>query len=485
MATIMDSLDNVLPIVLSPGITDSLPDVDPVASRIALTTAGVQRSNFGQDWKVVHVFSTGGSGGFNWTTATGDDTYATPNESVFYNVSRTFPSAVQVSNLGTLQRTLTLRQLNGSYVLPIHILQADALDAATIDYVNENTKQVARRAAQYIVNSLFSFNPRNGTDGTGVLCNLASSSCSTTTISATVGTIGRIGQLYNGMLVDVYNSAGTVQKNVVSSTVVEAVIDNWDPVGKTFKIKTVAGGTFDNASGPPDTRITDGDIVVPRGSLGNTTGGFKGWIKSSGYIFNVASTTDGINLSTYPQFKSISQSVGAALNEVELSKYLTQFTEAYGGLVSLDSMISSLGVMNAYVEENYDAGRYQRQGEPIKIAGGWSVQPFVFNGRKYEWMTSTYMQPGYLWIAKLGNGNLKRYTPPPVVRGGPDGANVSFPQDVQFLNKIIKQPSVFKNLHTSSGATTELFEAPFFMFMEFAPMQPQSIELYGLTESPA
>jgi hypothetical protein len=211
--------------------------------------------------------------------------------------------------------------------------------------------------------------------------------------------------------------------------------------------------------------------VVASGSyLGPS--GLEDWLVDSGSVY-------GMSTLTYPQLKSTVQAVSGHLTETVLNRYVGWTMEQYRGLVDLDTIITTGGVVRDYLDQHTDLGVFQRQGTTLNIQGGWADIGYSYQGKKFNWLISTYCAPGRLYCIQLGGGNLKRYKPPRISSAG---SNSAFDGDIQFFAQIAGSNSIYKPAHNSSGNTTDFVEAPFFCFEETVPDSIQGVKLTGLEE---
>ena len=479
MAQVVDStaIQNIVREEISPGIQESLPDIDGIFRTMKSTSMGVVRNTgIGRDYKVKHNFTASLAGAFFWKASPlGSTVNSNVSPPVMWDTLVAFPGADEATNMGTVQRELQLVQGTGNFFLPIQLFQVDTLDAATIKYVGENIRQVAKLVAHMNALSFYTVIPTNTFKP---MARIESVTSGGTTGDATVtisldGTTylnGRIRNFYPGMLVDIFDTNASYASFIPSSNY--AVVTTVDYLNKTVTIVTTAGGTWDTNNIAAGDYILAKDTGAPGGGtpVGYGPSGLETWIKSSGTVF-------GIALGTYPQFKSLVTAVSDSLTESTLNRYIGTFFDDLG--MKLDTVITTGGVVRELLDQVEDLGQFQRQGAVVQWKGGWGDIGYQYNGHSFKWLLSSYSQPGSAYIVKTGSGNLKRYVPPRVPG---TGTHKAFDGEVQFVAPWGGSKSIFKPLHNSSGATTELVEAPFITLHECAPTDIQSIKLTGLTE---
>jgi hypothetical protein len=343
--------------------------------------------------------------------------------------------------------------------------------------------------------SFFSYNEHTDVSNSGAIAYLdadgtkltASDSYADNLLQADL--VGSPRTLYPGMMVDIYvydDDADSMAK--VNSSGERIVVENVDYLNKTVTLADVDGSSdcldIDDSTYDGDDSI----MLVPRDSHGDDDAANLQFYGPSGledYLVTAASGTTVLNVDTgdFPQLGSLTQSSLGDLDEDSLDTAWGLFEEAYGGMHSLDTIITNGPVARAFRQNAMPAvgaADWDRNGRLANIKAGYTGDPtFAYRGRERNWMISHYCRPGTLYGVKMKN-NWKRYTPPRI-KGA--GSHSSFDGMIQFVAPLGGIGGVFKNAHTSSGATSEWVEAPYVCFMEHAPEQPQGIKITGITES--
>lgn len=474
--TVLNTVDNTLREELSPTVGEILPTVDPVFGTMNATSVGVRRDAVGRDWEVKKTFVTSLSGAFEWRSAADTapttsqmtatlSAYGTTPPAVVYDTPPSFPAATEASNLGLTQRTIRLCQGNGNMSFPLQILGTDQMSASIMSYVAKSIKLTARHIAQQRAISFYA------TDANKSICSVASVDDGTSaTPTITIGsnssaTNDRIAGLQVGMHVDIWDSTGSgTQRNSGEELMVYAV----DPLGGTVKLYTSDGAGCTST-------IVATDILVPKNSVTLGPSSLADWVVASGSPF-------GLSLTSFPQLKSVLDTTGGSLTESLLNSVVGKFDDAYSGWVDLDTILTTGGVMREFVDQAEDLGQFQRQGAALNLKAGFTDVGYTYNGRNFKWIISRYCPSGTLYIIKTGGQNLSRYMPPRV-KGS--GSNTAFDGEVEFFAPLGGSSGIFKHAHASSGATTEMVEAPFYLFTEIAPELMQGIKMTGLTENTA
>lgn len=485
MANVVDSLEDVVREELSPGIDESLPDTSGVFRDIRGTSMGVnRRDSIGRDFYVKHNFTASLAGAFQWKSSSyGSAVNAYVAPPVVWGTPQAFPSSTESANMGVVQRELQLVQGSGNFFLPIQLFQLDQLDAATIKYVGENIRQCAKLVAHMYALSFFAVAPSSTTlkplavcpaDGDG----LTEGGTSEYVVTIDISDLSNysIRNFYPGMPVDILDSSNSYASLLDSNDVCFVTEVDYLNQTVTMALSTESYGF--------EAQVDEDDVIVAKGTASTSTGygpsGLESWIKafSSGVTVNVFGIPVSHASSTqYPQFGSLVADVSDSLTESILNKYVGSFYDAYGK--KLDTFITRGGVVREMLDQVEDLGMFSRQGQALKFEGGWGDIGYQYNGQSFRWLLDNYVYHGYLYGLMLGGGNLSRYTPPRVPGTGTHSA---FDGEIQFIANWAGSSGIFKSLHNSSGATTELVEAPYMTLCEIAPRDVQSIKLTGLTE---
>lgn len=484
MATAISVLDNLIRDELPSVIIESLPEIAPTYKYIESTSVGVGRDEIGRQWRVNHLFGCGVAGliqnanplGIAFRTNTnfpmvdminGSDSSLTP-----------FPTAADAPHTSTIKRVLSLHKNTGNFSIPVAWLQADALSASQIEQVTRDIKAVGELRA--LTEAISFFMSSNNT-----LCQVDNWSTSTSLGQFTIASgTGSIQFFRPGMMIDfVANNAGSPNwssiLNYVSTTYIPMLVYKVDYVSGTIYVCAPGGTTITDFT----TDVADDCWVALRGCTTSgremKTWGLEDWIKSSGTILQRESISgEGINLTTYPQFKSVLAAVGGALTDTVLNRYLGGFLNAYQG-TTLDTILTTLGVTMKYLEQpDTTSYFYDRTGKPLNVHGGFVDVNYSFRGQQFRWLISPMVLSGTLYGLRFNGGNIKRYTPPKI-----GGTNTTVGAEVEFLAPLAGNSSVFMLGRASTGAVQELLEAPFYQYLLVAPVDVRAVKLTTLTET--
>ena len=464
---VIDAIDKILKEELSPGIRESLPDLDPVYKKIRSTSMGVERDGLGRDWKFIQTFETGLSGAYAIRAAGGSTVNALTQTSTF-DAPQGFPTYSEATATNFLQRTITLKEGYGNIAVPHQYLRADQLTASIGSAVRALFRGTAKKVAHTHAVHFYMTDATNFAIGdVGTVATTASNNGTTavtidfdTTDTASSGMINRF---FPGMLVDIYDSSATTQRN--SSFLV--VVDIVDYLAGTVIFKSVNGSST--------ITFSDNDIVVFKDSLQQGFSGLESWIKNSGSVF-------GITLASFPQFKShIPSAINNILTEQTLNQHYALMAERYGVTLLPDANITTAGVTVSMVNDlDSDVTRFNRQGQSLSLAAGFSDVGYEYNGKPTDWLISNYCERKTLYGVQLGNDNIKRYVPPAIPGTASEGL---FDGSVEFVAPLGGFKGVMMQSRLSTGAAGDGLEAPFVCVQEVCPRNVQSLKLSGLTET--
>lgn len=443
--------------------------------RVGTTTGG---------FTVIHTFATGVAGAFRNLPAGGDNDIDPDitGQSIMYSPSVTFPSATDAVAPGYVQKTITLIEGLGVFALPLHLIMAEQLDATIAKPVSLTIRGTAKNVAQSEANNFYSTDGSNIAIATLVKDVNSSGNPSVTFANANstndemtiaFGTqadvIGRVGRFYPGMTCDIFKSDFTTKR--VTGTL---IVTNVDYVDRTVQLVSLTGVNLSTL-----TQETN-DVVVLWDSGNDTANAGYGPSGIDSWTTNDNSSIFGIDQTTHSQFNSVVSAVNNVLDQAVLDTNIGAFYDAYSDMCDLDSMITTAGVINNYIENTDGLWRYERHNTgALKLKEGWTSFDYTYQGRNFELLQSRYITNGILYACKLGDQNLKRYVPPRIPSAG---KRSEFAPEIQWLGPIVGSNSIFLPSRNSSAKLTRFVEAPFFCQREICPEQLQGVKLTGLTE---
>lgn len=500
MADLTAALSAVVKEELGPGIHRAQLEIDPVWQDVFKSRMGVTREGLGRDWKFLKTFVTGMGGAYEFVshdTLEGADLDFDHTNVKIFGEPNTWPGRSTSTAPAFYQKTVYLKEARGNFFTPLKWMQIDTFDSSIGSAVAELIKGTAKKVA--LQHALSFYGPTNTSYDGGVStpnykavvltdiseCVTASNGAGTNDIWTVTFTgdsseiTGRINQIFVGQMFNVYDTSNNKEAGTWVVTVV-------DPMGTpgTDRGKFIMQDT--SVTGLSTATAADGAYLVPINSNGNQPSGLNSWTKNSGSVY-------GISLTTRPWFKSLIQSASggsgtAVLTETDLNKWYGTFHERYMGMCSLDSIVTSAGVIHSFLENADNNARFERNGKRLNLTTGWSGVSYGYEGKDFQWHMSNFVEPQTLFMLKTGEGNIKEYLPP---RTPGVGSRSDFENEIQFVAQLGGSKSIY--LHervvnaAASGNTSapigDQLEAPFFRFCELAPDQVQGVKITDLTES--
>ena len=252
------------------------------------------------------------------------------------------------------------------------------------------------------------------------------------------------------------------------------------------------------------------DVVYANSHLVNNAGstsftgiaGINSWLKNGAETGGTRPTsllgaesdsTDFIDVSTKPEFKSFKYAVNGSLTEYNLKRYLQRVHSAFEPLGnSIDTLIASEGVWAAYESQKIGQYRVDRTNRVASITNEGQAEGFSFSfeGHTYKGHTSRFVEAGTVYGLKLGGKNWKKYVPP-----SPAGMSKMAQADAyipfEFVAGAItgtstNQLPVYLTSSTTDGSNanlvTQASQMPGRIRMQLVPDQPNGMKLTGIAE---
>ena len=489
--TTLEAISAILEEDLDHAVPDSSPGLDTHYADLRTTAMGVH-SDFGRDMEVLHPFTQGVAGTVKWVSGV---TGPAPIDGLVQAVGRTAANVAKYPGLaenvvpGHNTKVVTLARAKGNVFVPVEYQKADASSHAITSSVAEIIRGTARNI---LLSEIHQYYRQTFSDGKGI------AKIGTTPTFADLNALddkitfvvagGSIRNFYPGMLIDFHNPTGPARRNASGPCMVDSVRYIPDVSNDTGGWGSVIAVSLSGEDIGTDAGVSvaSGDFITRVDSQGNGPLGPEDWMVTSGSPF-------GINVSTYPQFQSIVRTVSGVATPTFLNKIFGQYFTAYGMENMADTIVTSVGVTNAVVEQNDGLQRFNG-GQPLSFTEGYEFGevPYRFNGRNMKWVNSAFMPSlssmaaatqtgGRLWALKTRDQNLVRYVAPK--RGGAGTGADPIPSEVEFLMSGNGNMGVFKPRHDGDGDVVNFFEAPFDRWMAIAPKVLQGVRLITVTES--
>lgn len=483
-STAINALSEIIIADIQRGIPSSLPELDPLFAALFTKSQGVTREGIGQDFKVLHTFRDSIGGAFEWAAPGGPQPVQGITHSVRHTVEE-YPGHEDMVTPGHVRKTITLAKGKGNMLVPQEFLTAATLGTSVGDPGQEIITGTAENAALAEIQSWYATSSKKeiATIPTG---GVSFSSNRGTNDRATIIVSGNsVRNFYNGLMVDIYDTTGATKRNSSPCVIdgVRTLPDDANDSGGYGQI--IVQSTATTAENLSTAGVVVTDIIVRKGSISKGPLGPEEWLVTTGSPF-------GINVATYQQFQSIVKSVSGAFTDPVFNRYAGRFFQAYGMRDFPDTVITSVGVENVYVENSDGLARFERNGKPFMIAVGFEVgeSPITFQGKRLALHISSFMPSssdvtasaptgGRMWMLKLRNQNVVRYVPPRIAQSK---THPQFNSEIEFLYALGGPNGIFKPYHSNSKSTN-MQEAPYFRYVAYCPKFMPGIKLTGLQES--
>lgn len=522
MSQAVDLLSDLVREELPQMYIDLEPTLAPMFEKVKRSSFGVKsQDGLGKGYQVIHVYETGSAGLFEsgdplgpgMTAISGNQAQVLAEGTAATNLA-IFPDATEVPHTGEVKRTLTLHKVVGNYSIPVAWRQLDMLNAMQLKKVARDLRAVATKKLLREANSFFSHEATNSSGYVnqvqGRISAIAEHAVWTDYIVITVNEeYGRIANFRNGQRVDIVATStdtlqcgtavdGTDVRNYTHTgqVYVHLIVVDVDFLGKKITLRPInstTGALPNYGSGTSGDVFQAGyagaanDWIVPSKSTRHTSNsrplvswGLNNWVKSSGQILGGADQASGLDLDLYSFLKSQVKTINASLTDDIINGYIGGYLDAYPG-ESLDTIITTQGVQQQWLKQPglyNNRQNYERTGKALSFTGGWAKISYEFGGRVLEWIVSPMCLSKTLYALKFAGNNILRYGPPRI--GGVDAA---MGPELEFLGPLTGRNGVFMETNSSTGAPTDLLQAPFWYYELLAPRDPRGMKLTGLTEA--
>lgn len=504
---------------------DLEPQVAPMFEKVKRTSFGVKsQDGLGKGYQVIHIYETGTAGLFEsgdplgpgMTAISGNQAQLLAEGTAATNLA-IFPEATEVPHTGEVKRTLVLNKVVGNYSVPASWKQLDMLNAAQLKKVARDLKAVAKAKLMYEATSFFSHEAvaTGGASGQvvqvlGRISAIAEHGTWTDYIVITLDEqYGRIANFVKGQRLDIVAASGaTVQVGTATdgtdvrnythtgAVYVHLIVVDVDYLGKKITLRPVnstTGALPNYGSGTSGDVFQAGqagaanDWLVYAKTTRYTTAtrpqyswGLNNWVKASGTILGGATAASGLDVDLYSMFKSQVKAINASLTDDIINGYIGGYLDAYPG-ETLDTIITTQGVQQQWLKQPglyNNRQNYERTGKALSFKGGWSSISYEFGGRVFEFDISPMCLSKTLYALKFGGNNILRYGPPRI-----GGTEAQMGPELEFLAPLGGLSGVFMIARSSTGAPTELLEAPFWYYDLLCPVDPRGIKMTGLSEA--
>lgn len=543
--SIFDRQSNRIQEVLNKSMRVFLAGLDPVWRDNVVTSQGVGNSgDLGRDLKITKLFMGSLTGvieagqGFGDKDLYGDLTDVLGPLMHTQQANQAYPSPLEGPNATAYRLAIPMRSLVTNLMITLGEKQADATPALIDQVVAPKLTAFARNMAHTLCNYWYL-----SQNESYKLCSI------TNATSAQIGSTGQyritfepnnyaVHRFSRGQRVDLLWNSGAASGAVVGKrlndtadqataapalalsestrgTRVQVVVENVDPLTNKVVLVTTVNpvGNFqdDAVAAGTISAITElnnnCDVVYANSHLVNNAGtasytgiaGINSWLKSgaetggtrpTALLGGESDSTDFIDVTERPEFKSFKYAVNGVLTEYNLKRYLQRVHSAFEPLGhTIDTLIASEGVWSAYESQKIGQYRIDRTNRVASITNEGQQEGFSFSfeGHTYKGYTSRFVEAGTLYGIKLGGKNWKKYVPP-----SPNGMSKMSQADAyvpfEFVAGAITGTSTnqLPIYQTASGGganlVTQASQMPGRIRMQLVPDQVNGMKLTGITE---
>lgn len=522
--TLFDTHANQIEEIINKNVDTILPTLDPAWRDTVVTSQGVgPASAIGRDLKILKIYRGGLTGVIEQAfpqsdfVLYGDATTNAGNKLYTQQATRTWPSALEGPVNRPYRLGIGMRAMLTNLAVTLGEMTAEATPAFIGDVIAPKLKGFAQNMAHTLCNYWY-ISQNSGyvlshVSGLSAVTD-AGSGTFRDSVTFTPGN-GAVDRFYVGQRVDIYSAtsnlitAASVRRNDSqtslnlqvtqgsSSTRLRVFVSAVDELKGTV---TLVGenGAFDTGGN----LMANGDVIVYANSRqsGNSfssasiqgfTGiaGINSWLKcGTGSGDNIllegeSDSSNQIDVTVHPEFKSFLQTSVGALTEHKLRQYIRRFHAAknkYGQ--TIDCLIAADGVWLAYEAQKIGQYTLERTGRlsSLNNEGSEDGFKFTFEGKTYNGYTSTYIEDGVVYGLKKGGANWKRYVPP-----APQGVQ-SFAEAESFIPFNFVMPALsgmsttkWPILANNGASITEAVQMPGMIRMQLVPDQPAGLKLTG------
>jgi len=521
MAAVAGSLFNLhedrIEEVINKNVEIFLPGLDPIWRDLISTSQGVGPADaLGRDLKILKVFMGSMAGVLEQgaprgdLTLYGDDTDTHGGRLYTQNLAQVWPDPTEGPNAAPYRLGIGMRSMMSNIMFTLGEMQAEATSSFIGEIIAPKLEGFGRNIAHTLCNYWY----LNQNDDYAI-CQINSLTASGSgpyylTFTPSNGAVDRF---YVGQRVDCWDDDSSApdiddsadglknSTNGATSGRLKVFVDYVDEL--KGEVRLVSAVDAFTASGSAPVAVANDDWILFAGSIdetANTSSGFAGvnsWLKSgsggnNNYLLGAdkdGSTSNQIDVTAHPEFKSFTKSSVGTLTEHKLRQYLRRFHAAknkYGQYI--DCLIASDGVWLNYESTKIGREILDRTGKLSSVTSEGSSEgfKFTFDGRSYSGYTSTYVEDGSVYGIRKGGNNWKKYIPPAVAGTSKfakaDGAPFEFIAGALTGTGTNKLP-IYNTDGSSGGITrvTEGVQMPGQMRMQLVPDQPAGMKLTGVS----
>ena len=514
--TVSDYMTHLIPEVWAPQVDYWVPDLSPLHKRIIASSKGVGPGQLGStSWQCVKTFMLGLGGAAEWGGITGPNIATEPDTSTpadfnMLSAQETWPGVNEATLPAFAQRTISLKRLKLNFYIHQDLFRWGDNPNAVDDPVAIIIMQTARRAALMQCQAFWA-QPSNQSGIRGRIATIrtpgSSEDITPTGVTYALATAAQsavdgqsIRMLEPGTIVDLYQEDGNVRAN--THPVVVGAVDALGHAANSegnIKLYSTAGETVDlTANEQYELTFRNSGREAATASTAKLPTALDQVVTSTG------TNVYGVNVATYPILKSHTRDFsGTILDEQELLKDFALYERARGSLFSLDTIVTTAGVMagmfndlmgvpsgsitSGGADTLYGAsGINQRNGAAVTVRGGVNDGvTFTLFGRTYNLIIDPMCPSGVAYGLRMRNNNWK-YLRPPRLSKSQSKTGMGFDKSLEFLAPSWGYNGIFMSSPMvgggNAGAPTNTLMAPAEMWGEYVPDVIPGLKLYGISE---
>lgn len=542
--SIFDRQSNRIQEILNKSMKVFLAGLDPVWRENVVTSQGVGNAgDLGRDLKITKLFMGSLTGVIEAGQGFGDkDLYGDLTDDLgplmhTQQANQAYPSPLEGPNATAYRLAIPMRSLVTNLMITLGEKQADATPALIDQVIAPKLTAFARNMSHTLCN--YWYLSQNESYKLCTVTNATSAQIGSTTkyritfepnnyavhrfsrgqrvdllwnSSAASGAV--TGMRLNDTADQLVSTTLTLSEST-RSTRIQLVVENVDPL--TNKVTLVLDGNptsvlrNDSTTAGTISNINElnsnCDVVYANSHLVNNAGGttytgiagINSWLKNGAETGGTRPTallgaesdsTDYIDVSERPEFKSFKYAVNGVLTEYNMKRYLQRVHSAFEpNGHTIDALIASEGVWSAYESQKIGQYRIDRTDRVASLSKEGQAEgfSFTFEGRTYKGHTSRFVEAGTMYGIKLGGKNWKKYVPP-----SPAGMQKMSQADAyvpfEFVAGAItgtstNQLPVYQS-PSGGGANlvTQASQMPGRIRMQLVPDQVNGMKLTGITE---
>ena len=509
--------------VINKNIEVFLPSLDPVWRDTVVSSQGVGPADaIGRDMKILKVCMGSMAGVLEQGKPRadvglyGDATANIGSKLYTQSLAETWPDPLQGPNAAPYRLGIPMRSMMSNIMFTLGELQAEAVPAFIGEVVAPKLEGFAKNIAHTLCN--YWYLNQNDAYKLGTIGAVYDVTNSNATIQADCTelrvTIDELtyDRFYVGQRVDIMKTAtvtagrrndANADGSQTTATRIPVFVSAVDELKGYVYLKASAAAFHTTPGGNGTTAV--GDVILYANSHNEggsspvaSTGiaGINSWLKSGDtsapktkfLLGDERDTSNEIDLSIHPEFKSFTKSSVGTLTEHKLRQYLRRFHSAknkYGQYI--DCLVASDGVWMAYEATKIGREILDRTGRLSSLSSEGSNEgfQFAFDGRSYTGYTSTYVEDGSVYGIRKGGSNWKRYVPPtPSGYTNFDRAESFIP--FNFIAGALtgtgtnKLPIYDSSASGNRSMVTEGVQMPGLLRMQLVPDQPAGMKLTGV-----